>query len=166
MNFDSVVRLVLRDIPRMAIGLILLLAIVINFANIVGRYIFLAPLPWAEEVLSFLVIWGVAFGASAVTYDRRHLAMDLFSLTFSPRLRRILDGLVLVAMIGLCGFACIQAWKIVQIMASNGQVSITAGIPMTIPYSAFVLGFALITVVAIVVALRRNGGGSKPSDKR
>jgi TRAP-type C4-dicarboxylate transport system permease small subunit len=51
-------------------------------------------------------------------------------------------------------------------MASNGQVSITAGIPMTIPYSAFVLGFALITVAAIVVALRRNGGGSKPSDKR
>jgi TRAP-type C4-dicarboxylate transport system permease small subunit len=92
--------------------------------------------------------------------------MDLFSLTFSQRLRRILDGLVLVAMIGLCGFACIQAWKIVQIMASNGQVSITAGIPMTIPYSAFVLGFALITVAAIVVALRRNGGGSKPSDKR
>ena len=49
----------LRDIPRAAIGLILLLAIAINFANIVGRYVFSAPLPWAEEVLSFLVIWGV-----------------------------------------------------------------------------------------------------------
>jgi TRAP-type C4-dicarboxylate transport system permease small subunit len=91
--------------------------------------------------------------------------MDLFSSTLSPRLRRILDGLVLVAMVGLCGFACIQAWKIVRIMARNGQVSITAGIPMTIPYFAFVLGFGLITVAAIVVALRRNGGRPKPSDK-
>jgi TRAP-type C4-dicarboxylate transport system permease small subunit len=162
MNLDTVLRLLLRDIPRMAIGLILLLAIAINFANIVGRYVFLAPLPWAEEVLSFLVIWGVAFGASAVTYDRRHLAMDLFSETFPPRLRRVLDGLVLAAMIGLCGFACVQAWKIVAIMAANGQVSITAGIPMTIPYFAFIVGFGLITVAAALEALRRTIGWPKP----
>ena len=75
----SVLRLLLRDIPRAAIGVIILLAIAINFANIVGRYVFLAPLPWAEEVLVFLVIWGVCLGASAVTYDNRHLDMDLFA---------------------------------------------------------------------------------------
>jgi TRAP-type C4-dicarboxylate transport system permease small subunit len=162
MNLDTILRLLLRDIPRVAIGLILLLAIAINFANIVGRYVFLAPLAWAEEVLSFLVIWGVAFGASAVTYDRRHLAMDLFSDAFPPRLRRILEGLVLAAMIGLCGFACIQGWRIVAIMANNGQVSITAGIPMTIPYFSFVIGFGLITAAALVEALRRTIGWPKP----
>ena len=166
MNLDSVLRLLLRDIPRMAIGLVLLLAIAINAANIIGRYVFLAPLPWAEEVLSFLVIWGVAFGASAVTYERRHLAMDLFSEAFPPRLRRLLDALMLAAMIGLCGFACLQAWIIVTIMARNGQVSITAGIPMTIPYSAFVAGFGLITVAAVVEVLRRILGGAKPGGER
>jgi TRAP-type C4-dicarboxylate transport system permease small subunit len=154
MNADTVLRLILRDIPRTATGLILLAAIAINFANIVGRYLFLAPLPWAEEVLSFMIIWGVAFGASAVTYDRRHLAMDLFSEAFSPRARRLLDAVVLVAMIGLCGFACIQGWKIVAIMAGNGQVSITAGIPMTIPYFSFVVGFGMMTIAAVVEAVR------------
>ncbi len=162
MNFDTFLRILLRDIPRMAIGVILLLAIAINAANIIGRYVFLAPLPWAEEVLSFLVIWGVAFGASAVTYERRHLAMDLFSETFPPRLRRLLDALVLATMIGLCGFACLQAWTIVGIMARNGQVSITAGVPMTIPYFAFVVGFGLITVAAAIEALRRIAGRPRP----
>jgi TRAP-type C4-dicarboxylate transport system permease small subunit len=95
-------------------------------------------------------------GASAVTYDRRHLAMDLFSETFSPRLRRFLEGATLAIMIALCGFACVQAWKIVTIMERNGQVSITAGIPMTIPYFSFVVGFGLITVAAVVQALRTN----------
>ena len=154
MNLDALLRLLLRDIPRVAIGLILLLAIAINFANIVGRYLFLAPLAWAEEVLSFLVIWGVAFGASAVTYERRHLAMDLFSENFPPRLRRAVDALILGTMIALCGFACFQGWKIVAIMAANGQASITAGVPMTIPYFSFVLGFGLITVAAVVQLLR------------
>ncbi len=156
MSLATAARFILRDIPRAAIGLILLVAIAINFANIVGRYVFLAPLPWAEEVLSFLVIWGVGLGASAVTYDRRHLVMDLFSASFPPRLRIVLDGLTLLATVGFCSFACIQAWKIVAIMAQNGQVSITASVPMTIPYAAFVAGFGLITVAAIAEAIQRR----------
>jgi C4-dicarboxylate transporter DctQ subunit len=150
MKLADATRFILRDVPRVAIGLILLFAIAINFANIVGRYVFLAPLPWAEEVLSFLVIWSVGLGASAVTYDRRHLVMDLFSASFPLRLRRILEALILLATAGFCGFACIQAWEIVAVMARNGQVSITAGIPMTIPYASFVVGFGLMTAGAVI----------------
>ncbi len=150
MKLAIATRIVLRDIPRVAIGIILLAAIAINFANIVGRYIFFAPLAWAEEVLSFLVIWGVSVGASAVTYDRRHLVMDVFSVSFPLALRRILDVLIPLTMAGFCGFACVQAWKIVAVMARNGQVSITAGVPMTIPYASFVVGFGLMTVAAII----------------
>ena len=156
MTLASAIRFVLRDIPRFAIGLILLVAIAINFANIVGRYVFLAPLPWAEEILSFLVIWGVCLGASAVTYDRRHLVMDFFSASYPPRLRMAIDVLTLLAIVGFCGFACIQAWKIVAVMARNGQVSVTASVPMTIPYAAFFVGFGLITAAAIAEAIQRN----------
>jgi TRAP-type C4-dicarboxylate transport system permease small subunit len=122
MTLAAAARLVLRDIPRAAIGLILLAAIAINFANIVGRYVFFAPLAWAEEVLSFLVIWGVCLGASAVTYDRRHLVMDLFVGAYPPALRRALGAVILLATVGFSGFAAIQAWKIVALMAANGQV--------------------------------------------
>ncbi len=155
MTIEFLIRLVLRDIPRAAIGAIILVAIAINFVNIVGRYVFLTPLPWAEEVLSFIIIWAVALGASAVTYDRRHLSMDLFSGAFPPLLRRVLDVVSVAIIIGFSGFTCVQAWHIVAIMARNGQVSITAGIPMTIPYSAFVAGFGMITLAAVAEATRR-----------
>jgi TRAP-type C4-dicarboxylate transport system permease small subunit len=166
MPLADLTRYLLRDIPRAAIGIIILLAIVINFANIVGRYVFAAPLAWAEEVLIFLMIWGVCLGASAVTYDRRHLAMDLFSTSFPPRVRAFLDGLTLVTLVVFCGFAFIQASKIVALMASNGQVSIVAGIPMTVPYAAFVFGFGLIVLAAIADAVGRRGkraSGSRPA---
>ena len=161
MRFANAARFLLRDIPRVAIGLILLLAIGINFANIVGRYVFLAPLAWAEEVLSFLIIWGVCLGASAVTYDRRHLAMDVFVSLYPQWLRQLLEWLILAAIIGFCGFAAIQAWAIVQIMARNGQVSITAEIPMTVPYFGFVVGFTMIVLAAVATTIV---GGLKPSD--
>lgn len=156
MKLADATRLLLRDIPRIAIGVILLVAIAINFANIVGRYVFLAPLPWAEEILSFLVIWGVCLGASAVTYDRRHLVMDLFSASYPPWFRMAVDLVTIVAIVGFCGFACLQAWKIVAIMARNGQVSVTASVPMTIPYTAFVVGFGLITLAALAEVIQRN----------
>ena len=161
MTFASAARLVLRDIPRLAIGFVLLLAIGINAANIVGRYVFHAPLPWAEEVLSFLIIWGVLLGASAVTYDRRHLAMDVFVSLYPWWLRRLLEGLILASIVGFCGFAALQAWTIVQIMARNGQVSITAEIPMTVPYFGFVVGFTMIVLAAVATTII---GGFKPSD--
>ena len=161
MTLASTAKLLLRDIPRFAIGLILLLCIGINAANIIGRYVFLAPLPWAEEVLSFLIIWAVCLGASAVTYDRRHLAMDVFVPLYPPWMRRALEGAILLTIIGFSGFATLQAWKIVQIMARNGQVSITAEVPMTVPYFGFVVGFGMIVLAAIATTF---GGGFKPAD--
>jgi TRAP-type C4-dicarboxylate transport system permease small subunit len=163
MTLLNTLRLLLRDIPRAAIGLIILLAIGINFANIVGRYVFLAPLPWAEEVLSFLVIWGVCLGASAVTYDNRHLDMNLFAGIFPPRLRAVLEVAKVLALVGFCAFTLLNAWAIVALMAQNGQVSITAGVPMTIPYAAFVAGFGLIAVAAIAGALHRRSLGRSGS---
>jgi TRAP-type C4-dicarboxylate transport system permease small subunit len=156
MTLSNILRLLLRDIPRVAIGAIILIAIAINFANIIGRYVFLAPLPWAEEVLVFLVIWGVCLGASAVTYDNRHLDMNLFAAGFPPKLRASLEFVKLLALVGFCAFTMSNAWAIVALMESNGQVSITAGIPMTIPYTAFVLCFGLIAVSAIAGAFNRR----------
>jgi TRAP-type C4-dicarboxylate transport system permease small subunit len=156
MTIRVAIRLLLRGIPCSVIGGIILLAIAINFANIIGRYVFLAPLPWAEEVLVFLVIWAVCVGASAVTYDNRHLDMNLFVGLFPPKMRAVLEGLKLVTLLGFCAFTVVNAWSIVALMARNGQVSITAGIPMMIPYAAFVVGFGLIAVAAIAWAIERH----------
>ena len=150
---DHPARRVLRDIPRAAIGLILLLAIAINFANIVGRYVFLAPLPWAEEVLGFLVIWGVALGASAVTYDRAPSRHGPVLGTLSAARSHASMRSQLVAWSAFAPSPAFKAWQIVAIMARNGQVSITAGIPMTIPYAAFVVGFGLHAVAAVAAAV-------------
>ena len=152
----TIARFLLRDVPRAAIGAIILIAIAINFANIVGRYLFLAPLPWAEEVLVFLVIWGVCLGASAVTYDNRHLDMDLFSAAFPAKLRALLEMAKIVVLVGFSIYTAGNALTIVRLMAANGQVSITAEVPMTVPYAAFVAGFALIAVSAVAGAIDRS----------
>jgi TRAP-type C4-dicarboxylate transport system permease small subunit len=61
-----------------------------------------------------------------------------------------------LALVGFSLFTAANAWAIVALMQQNGQVSITAGIPMTIPYAAFVAGFVLIAVAAVAGALHRR----------
>ena len=87
-----------------------------------------------------------------MTYDRRHLAMDVFVPLYPQWMRRALEGLILVTIVGFSAFTAMQAWKIVQIMARNGQVSITAEVPMTVPYFSFVAGFSMIVLAAIAAA--------------
>ncbi len=155
MRLATILRFLLRDVPRAAVGAIILIAIAINFANIVGRYLFFAPLPWAEEVLIYLVVWGVFLGSIAVSYDNRHLVMDLVLRIVHARLQGAIEALTLVMTVGFCGFVFVQAWTIVALMARVSQVSIAAQIPMTIPYSAFVVGFGLIPVAAFAGAVLR-----------
>ncbi len=162
MQLATLARVVLRDIPRAAIGLIILVAIAINFVNIVGRYVFLTPLPWAEEVLSFLVIWGVFVGSISACYDNRHLVMDLFVGAFPTPLRRAVEGLILVCLVAFCGFVCVEGFTVVAIMARLGKVSVTAQVPMTVPYMAFVVGFGLMAVASVAGVYLRWRAARQP----
>jgi TRAP-type C4-dicarboxylate transport system permease small subunit len=68
-------------------------------------------------------------------------------------------------MIGFCSFIFVQACTIVALRARNGQVSITAGIPMTIPYAAFVTGFGLMVLAAIASAWSRYSNRAGQPDR-
>jgi hypothetical protein len=68
-------------IPFAICGVLLLTAVAINVANVIGRYVFDAPVSWAEEVMSYGIIWGVFIAVAAVTYQGNHLRMDLLVLS-------------------------------------------------------------------------------------
>ena len=38
-------------VPRFIIGMAILSGIAINFANVIGRYAYLEPIIWAEEIM-------------------------------------------------------------------------------------------------------------------
>jgi TRAP-type C4-dicarboxylate transport system permease small subunit len=138
------------------IGIGLAIAVAINAANIVGRYVFRSPIAWAEEFLVFLLIWCVMIGASAVTYDRAQLTMDLFVGSFSRPVQIAIKWLTTALAVMVCIYAASQASVVVQLMYRMGQVSMSAQIPMIIPYSAFVCGFVMIALASVASAIRRD----------
>src|SRR5205823_12546248 len=67
--------LTVRAIPnviRAVLGPLIFAGVALNFANVVGRYVFFKPIIWAEEVLVFIMIWCVMLGATVVTWENQH----------------------------------------------------------------------------------------------
>src|SRR5215468_11576901 len=65
------------SILRMLAGVLLVVSVFLNFANVVGRYFFNASIFWAEEVMLFLMVGCVFFGNGVVAWSGRQLRMDV-----------------------------------------------------------------------------------------
>ena len=117
-------------------------AVVINFANVIARYLFFRPFVWAEETMQFLHVWAVMLGAAVVTRAGEHLRMDALYHFSPPLLRRALDLLSDMVSLAVALFVIMQALDMVRMLTGTGQRSVIAGVPMNLMYLSIPLGFA------------------------
>lgn len=158
-DLDRGVEFFLVKIPRAIVGTAILVGIAINAANVAGRYLFLSPIIWAEEILIYIMVWTVFLGAVLVTWDGRHLKMDFFLVTMAQPYKRIMALLSTIAVVVVCAFVVPQAWTVFSLMYRLDQRSVVAEIPMAIPHFALVFGFAMM-VIAVVYRFRLHASGN------
>lgn len=141
--------MVFVTLPRAFMAILMLVGIAINFSNVISRYVFRFALYWAEEVLVFMVLWGVFIGIVAVSFKGAHLKMDLLSARIADPWKLILNGLTTAIFLMAGAFVVVHSYKFVSTMAATGQVSNAAGIPMVIPHSSLLVGFVLMLVAVL-----------------
>jgi TRAP-type transport system small permease protein len=148
---------------RVVVGAAIFVSIGINFANIAGRYLFSEPLIWAEEILSYLMVWSVFLGAVLVTWEGRHIKMDLISARIPPPAGLILNAITVAVFAAVCGFMIVQSWTVTSMAWQIDQRSVAAEIPMAFAHVAVLLGFAgmLVAVLLRLPQYVRNAFGSE-----
>src|SRR5271165_3507188 len=90
----------LLALTRAAAAIFLISSVAINFANIIGRYFFSISIPWAEEIMLFLMVGCVFTGCCAVAWDGRQIRMDVVLTMLPPKPREtlhLLSDLVMMA---------------------------------------------------------------------
>ena len=133
---------------ELALALAFILAVLLNFINVVGRYLFGLSLLGSDEVQVFIMVGMTFLGAAVVTRRNLHLRMDVLIRFLPPPIQvalRIAEQLLLVT---LAGFVLTESYNYAQRMFQIGRTSDMAGIPMWIPHGAVLLGFGLMLVVA------------------
>ena len=129
----------------------LLIAVALNLANIVGRYVFLSPIASAEEVMLFLSVGTVFLGNSVVGWEGKQIRMDVFLLVLPTPVRRVFDVLADLAVIVVSVVLIWVGWPAIQMLAEFDQRSQAADIPLVIPQALVPIGLGLN---AILVAAR------------
>lgn len=137
---------------------LLLVAVAINFANIIGRYVFMSPIGSAEEVMLFLLVGIVFLGNSVVGFEGKQLRMDVLLQALPPRLRHALELLADLTMIAVCVALIVLGWPAIEMLAEFDQRSQAADIPLVIPQALVPIGLGLNAfLVAARLMLRRAG---------
>jgi TRAP-type C4-dicarboxylate transport system permease small subunit len=136
---------------RIAAGVMLVASVGINFANIVGRYVFSVSIPWAEEAMLFLMIGCVFLGAAPVGWLGRHIRMDVLVSILPAGARKIFELFADLVTIATCLMLAIFAWPMLTMFAELDQRSETANIPLVIPEAVVPAGLMLM---ALLIAVR------------
>jgi TRAP-type C4-dicarboxylate transport system permease small subunit len=137
-------------IPHAVAGTFLLSAIAINIANVVGRYVFSAPIFWAEEGLIDILVWGVFISAGSITYSGNHLSMDFFTAKARAPYRVFLGALIVILTVICSTFVATQTLQVITLYYRSGEVSMGAHIPLVYTHSAVLVGLVLMGFAAIV----------------
>jgi TRAP-type C4-dicarboxylate transport system permease small subunit len=148
----------LAQIVGWFVAALLIAAVAINFSNVFARYILDQPFSWGDEAMSFLQVALVVTGAALVTRRNLHLRMDALEHLMPARVRRWLDIAVCLLTVSVAVVVAVMSWRIAQGMFENDTRSVALELPLGIPYGAFVVGFGLMALFALLrlVALVRR----------
>jgi TRAP-type C4-dicarboxylate transport system permease small subunit len=143
-------------ITRTVAGICLIGSVAINFANIIGRYFFSVSIPWAEEIMLFLMVGCVFTGCCAVAWEGRQIRMDVVVSMLPPKVRDLLGLLSELVMIATAGAVAAFAWPVISQLADFDERSQAANFPLVIPQAMVPIGYTLMALLVAVRLMQRR----------
>jgi C4-dicarboxylate transporter DctQ subunit len=153
---------------RVVAGVLLAASVVVNFANVIGRYFFGYSIYWAEEVMLFLMVGCVFLGNGVVAWSGRQIRMDVVVGMLPEKLRKGLDVFSDLVFIATTLTIMVWAWPVIVNLYQFDERSQSADIPIYIPQGLIPVGLAIMALLAAVRLVTGSGrvspvGPSAPS---
>jgi len=147
----------LLAVTRTVAALCLIASVAINFGNIIGRYFFSVSIPWAEEIMLFLMVGCVFTGCCAVAWEGRQIRMDVVLVMMPPRVREAFNILSDLVMVAAAAAVTIFAWPVITQLAAFDERSQAANFPLVIPQAMIPIGYSLMALLIALRLLMRTG---------
>jgi TRAP-type C4-dicarboxylate transport system permease small subunit len=145
---------------RVVAGVLLIGSVAINFVNIIGRYFLSTSIPWAEEVMLFLMVGCVFLGSGLVGWSGRQIRMDAVVSLLPLRLRGAIELVSDLVLIAGSVVLAVLAWPVVEMLAEFDQRSQAANIPLALPQATLPLGFLILAFLVTIRVLTRTRSGA------
>ncbi|MER5171925.1 TRAP transporter small permease [Thioclava sp. GXIMD2076] len=148
-----------RNGPRLALGLLcgaMLLAMMgLTVVDVIGRYLFNAPLIGATELTEMLLCAVIFLGLPAVCFDRDHVTVDLVIDRLPAWLQPWRELAVSVFSVVVLGVVSWRIWVYAAQKASYGEATNSLRLPIAPLGYLCALCCAVGVVLTLVAALRQ-----------
>ncbi|RPI10662.1 MAG: TRAP transporter small permease [Zetaproteobacteria bacterium] len=145
---------------NLALGMIsglgvLAMGVILTY-EVVCRYFFNAPTIWAQETSTYLYMWTMLAAASYTLQEGKHVHVDLVVERLPGRARRVAEAATSLVGAAFCAIVSVQAYQMIAATVAFGKVSATPlRVPLWLPQSALLMGFALLTFQFAFIAVDR-----------
>src|SRR5580698_11532573 len=156
----------LLAITRTVAGVCLLGSVAINFVNIIGRYFFSVSIPWAEEIMLFLMVGCVFTGCCSVAWEGKQIRMDVVVSMLPAKIRTLLALFSELVLIATAAAVTAFAYPVIVQLAQFDERSQAANFPLVIPQAMVPIGYTLMAVLVAVrlMSSRRSQGADAGPD--
>lgn len=107
----------LRYLDRLVetiVGALVALTAIAVCLNVFYRYVLGSGLVWADEVPGFLLVWIAFLGAYLAARQEGHIAFDMLVESFPPLLRRGIQVVGDLAVIGFFVLLGLKSWQMID----------------------------------------------------
>ena len=151
-KFHGAVRLLDR-VCEFALGLVMLALFVILMLQIISRFVVFLPIPWSQDMITFLLVCSVFLGVGSATGNGKQIRLEFFADLFPKRVTALI---FIAADLVSIAFLCLLTRQALQLAKDNLTVHMGAALVAFGWYYAFVcLGCAVMILNFIDLILGR-----------
>ena len=115
---------------RAAIGILLLAATVLVFADVLLRYVFSYGLSWADELTQYMLLWMVFLGSGIAARQGAHISMEALLTALPGRIQRVNAVAVNAVCAALSAIVGFLGWGLAMAIRELGQFGPASGVPV------------------------------------
>ncbi len=139
---------------ELVLAIAFIIALLLNFINVMGRYLYGYTYLGADEVQIYIMVWMAFAGAAIVTWRDQHLRMDVVLRALPTAVQQSITLLTWIVFFAISVFVVVQSFAYTSRLFAMGQTSDMAGISMWLPHSAVLFGFSLMAVMTGVAVIK------------
>ncbi len=133
------------------VAIMIAIMAIVNFLQVVFRYVIQGSLPWSEELLRFLFVWTTFLGASIGVRKGAHLGLSALVDLLPRGPRKIINLIVFAICAGFCGLIAALGYSVVAMQIAYNVRSSAMAIPMwwgtiIIPISFIIMILHLVNI--------------------
>jgi TRAP-type C4-dicarboxylate transport system permease small subunit len=137
------------------VGIMALAGAFVGFYGILMRYVFVKPVGWVEEVLTYLLVWALLVIISPVQQDNGHIRVESLIDRVSPAWRKVLELLSIIVSFAFCLVMIYYGWNIVEFLLLLDQMSESSlQFPMWLVRLSIPVGFILMAARLVQSGVR------------